>query len=95
MTKTDIIKKMAANETENTALTQVQAGEILNAVLSIIMEGLKEDGVVQITGFGTFKSRKVPAYEAHNPSNPKEKIKVPTRVRASFTPGAKLKEYLN
>lgn len=95
MTKTDVVKKLAANGTESCDLTQNQASEILNAILSIIMEGLKTDGQVQLTGFCTMKAKNVPEHEGHNPRNPEEKITIPSRVQVSFTAGANLKDYLN
>jgi len=93
MTKTDLVKAMAKNS--SVKLTQNEATEVINTVLNLITEGLRTDGVVQLTGFGTFKAREVAAREGHNPKNPAEKILIPARKQPSFAAGAQLKKDLN
>lgn len=98
MTKTDIIKKLSSTELEvnakNNHLTQDSSSEIFNAIINIICEGLKEDGEVQITGFGTFKSRTV---ESHIGRNPKtlDEIVIPKKTQVSFSSGTQLKKCVN
>lgn len=91
MTKADIIAKVA----ENNNLTKKKAAEILDSVLNIVATGLKEDGTVQVIGFGTLKAKTTEAYEAINPRNTSEKIFVPARKRISFTAGKALKKSVN
>jgi len=95
MTKTDLVKALAKAPMENVKLTQNEATEVINTVLELITEGLKADGIVQITGFGTFKARTVEERMGHNPKNPAEKIVIPARKQPSFTSGAQLKKDLN
>jgi DNA-binding protein HU-beta len=95
MTKMDIVKALSKTPIEGVSLTQDQAKEILDATLSIITDGMKEDGVTQITGFGTFKCRHVEAREGHNPKNPDEKIMIAARNQVTFTCGSQLKADVN
>ena len=95
MIKTDIVKELAANGTDLCSLNQKEAASIVNRVLEIIMDGLKKDGNVQLTGFGTFKTREVAAREGHDPRNPSKKIMISARVQPSFSAGEQLKKYLN
>jgi len=95
MTKTDLIKALSKTPMEGVKLTQNEAAEVVNTLLDLITSGLRTDGIVQITGFGTFKARTVEAREGHNPKNPSEKILIPARKQPSFTSGAQLKKDLN
>lgn len=95
MTKTDIVKELSRADMPTVKLTQDQAKEILDQTLTIIADGLNADGVVQITGFGTFKSTFIPASVGHNPRNPEEKIDIAPRYQVSFSSGTKLKEEIN
>ena len=95
MTKTDLVKALAKYPMENVKLTQNDAAEVVNAMLEVITEGLRTDGLVQITGFGSFKSKYVEERIGHNPKNPDEKITIPGRYQPSFTSGAQLKKDLN
>mgnify|MGYP003593736822 CR=1 FL=1 len=91
MTKTELIHEIA----KNTELTQKQAAEFLDKTLDCIVEGLKTDETVQLTGFGTFKSHEVTEHEGHNPKNPTVKIMIPTYSQVSFTSGKGLKDAIN
>jgi len=95
MTKTDLIKALSKTPMETVKLTQNEAAEVVNTILDLITSGLRNDGIVQITGFGTFKAREIAAREGHNPKNPAEKIHIPARKQPSFTSGAQLKKDLN
>jgi DNA-binding protein HU-beta len=98
ITKTDIIKKLSQTELEvkvkNNTLTQDSASEVFNAILNIISEGIKDEKEVQITGFGTFKSRVV---ESHQGVNPKtgDPIIIPRKTQISFSSGSQLKKCVN
>jgi DNA-binding protein HU-beta len=95
MTKTDLVKALAKAEMESLSLTNKQAQEVIDTLIEVITDGLKEDNVVQITNFGTFKAKEVPEHEGHNPKNPSEKITIPARIQVSFSSGNGLKENLN
>jgi nucleoid DNA-binding protein len=99
MNKTDIVKDLAkASGTieglESVKLTQDQASVIFNEVVNIITRGLKDDEIVQITGFGTFKSKYVPARKSKNPRTGEECM-VASRNQVSFSSGSKLKAAVN
>ena len=53
MKKEDLIQALAGKLNESKAA----ADRILSAVLETVQEGLIQDGVVQITGFGSFSVR--------------------------------------
>jgi len=91
MNKTDLIKAVA----KKTQLTQDGSKEVIDAVIESITEGLKTDGIAQITGFGTFRATDVPERLGHNPKNPKEKITIKAHKQISFSTGEKLKADVN
>jgi DNA-binding protein HU-beta len=67
----------------------------VNAFMETIIDGLKAENIVQLTGFGSFKMRLVEAREGHNPQKPDEKITIPASNRVTFTPGKALKDSVN
>jgi|LakMenEpi03Aug12_release.lakeMendotaPanAssembly.Ray.scaffolds.fasta_scaffold921974_1 DNA-binding protein HU-beta len=87
VTKTQLIDILA----DKLGISKTKAEEYLNVFIEVIVENLKKDIIVAITGFGIFSkvNRK-----ARNGINPKtgEKIKIPASVSASFKPGKNLKE---
>ncbi|MBL6721405.1 MAG: HU family DNA-binding protein [Planctomycetes bacterium] len=48
-------------------VSRLQASRLVDTVLDGIVEGLKEDGSVTLTGFGTFEVRERPARIGRNP----------------------------
>lgn len=66
----------------------------LNAFIDIITEELKSNGKVQLTGFGTFETRKRAARKALNPRT-KEQVKVPASIAPAFKAGKALREIVN
>ena len=95
MTKTEIIKELYTNGTENYKISKGAAAEMLDKIIEIITNGLVNDGEVQITGFLKLKTRHVEGHEGHNPRNPQEKIYIKPKNQISFSAGAKLKEAIN
>ena len=63
MKKVDVINKLA----ENRGTTKKEAGEILEAVLDVMKDGLKTDGIVDFYGFFKMESIYKPEHEARNP----------------------------
>ncbi len=90
MTKTDLINFIA----EETGLTKADAARALEAMMSGVIKGLKEDGKVTLTGFCTFSAEHKEAKEGRNPRTG-ETVKIPARVAAKIKAGTKLKEALN
>ena len=91
MNKTDLIKSVA----KKAGVTQDQSKEVIDAFIESVTEGLKTDGVAQITGFGTFRATHVAERVGHNPKNPKEKITIKAHTQISFSTGEKLKSDVN
>ena len=71
--------------------TKKECGEFLDAFQDTVYEVLSRGEEVKLTGFGTFKTRKIAAHEGVNPQNGK-KIKVAETVIPTFKVGSALKE---
>ena len=91
MNKQDFVNAIAAKMPAN---TKKEALDYTEAFLEVIKEGLKEDGIVQFTGFGTFKSSDRPARNGRNPRTG-EDIVIDAFTAISFKPGKLLKDYFN
>lgn len=63
MTKSDLINQVA----ESTGVTKTAAKQNVEAVLSALESGLKQNGKAQIAGFGTFKVTERKEREGRNP----------------------------
>lgn len=90
MSKADLVNYIAAE----TGLTKADATRALEAMMSGVIKGLKEEGKVTLTGFCTFAAKNKPSKEARNPRTG-EKVVIPARVAANIKAGSKLKEALN
>ena len=91
MNKTELIDKLA--DTAN--LSKADAGRVVDALFDVnngIVAGtLKGGGKVQITGFGTFETRKRGARTGRNPRTG-EKIQIAASTAPAFKPGKGLKD---
>ena len=67
------------------------ANGFLDAFLGTVVDELKNDGSVNLVGFGSFKVNNRPAREARNPRTG-EKIQIPARKVPVFKPGKGLKD---
>lgn len=90
MNKTELTSKLAAD----LKTSKLQAGELIDAVLRVVEEGLREDGSVVLTGFGTFLTRPTKARVLRNP-NTGEAIPVPPGTRVAFRSSPRLKHRFN
>lgn len=70
--------------------SKIQVRSTLEAILSEIIESLKQGEPVQIVGFGTFKVNLRTSRTGRNPQTGKE-IKIPATKVPSFTSGKTLK----
>ncbi len=75
-------------------LSQTQSSELVDEVFEIIMNGVKEEDVVKISGFGTFKKRKKNARYGRNPKTKEEHL-IAERYVVTFTASNVLKEQIN
>ena len=93
MNKTELIDKLAAA----TSLSKADAGRAVDALFDvdkgIIADTLKGGARVQITGFGTFETRRRGARMGRNPRTG-ETIEIPASVSPAFRPGKGLKDGL-
>ena len=87
MTKTALIASLA----EELGISKRMAAELVNAMIEKIEAGVKKEGEVRITGFGSFKKSKRKAREGVNPQNPKQKIKIPAMNVVTFKAGSEFK----
>ncbi len=90
MTKQMLVNYIA----EETGLTKADATRALDAMMNGIVEGLKEEGKVALTGFCTFATQKKEARQGRNPRTG-EAVTIPARVAVSIKAGAKLKDAVN
>jgi len=90
MTKTDLVNYIA----EETGLTKADSSRAMEAMISGVVKGLKENQKVTLTGFATFNAKHKAATTARNP---KTGATVPVAARTAVTikAGSKLKEALN
>ncbi len=66
----------------------------LSAVLGAIADGVREDGSVQIVGFGTFKKKHRAARMGRNPKTG-EPMQIAASTSVGFTPSAALKKSMS
>ncbi len=90
MTKQDLTNYIA----EQTGLTKADSARALEAMMSGVIKGLKEEGSVKLTGFCTFTAKKKEAKEGRNPRTG-ETVKIPARIAVAVKAGSKLKDALN
>jgi DNA-binding protein HU-beta len=89
--KSELIQQLA----NRTDLSRSQAQDAVDALFSaeggIISQALKDGDKVQITGFGSFETRKREARKGRNPRTGKE-IDIAASTSAAFRPGKGLKD---
>ncbi len=90
MNKQDIINSVA----KSAKTTKAAATESVNAVFSSIKDALRKRKQVRIIGFGSFKTRHVPAKTVRSPRDGSQ-VKVPACNRVKFSAGKDLKEAAN
>ena len=90
MTKTDLVNYVA----EEAGMSKADATRALDAVMSGITQGLKDEKKVTLTGFCTFTAKDKPASTGRNPRTG-EPVTIPARTAVSVKIGSKLKDALN
>lgn len=90
MNKSELVAALA----EKTGATKKSAETSLNALVEVITDELKNDGKIQLVGFGTFEVRKRAARKGRNPQT-KEEIKIPASKAPIFKAGKALKDTVN
>jgi DNA-binding protein HU-beta len=87
MNKEQLVQEVA----KKAKVSQKEAGEILNAVISVVETAVAKGDKVTLVGFGTFESRKRAARTGRNPQTGAE-IKIPAKKVPAFSAGKKFKE---
>lgn len=90
MSKTDLVNFVA----EETGLTKADSSRALEAMMSGVVKGLKEEGKVTLTGFCTFAAKEKEAKTGRNPKTGAP-VEIPARVAVTIKAGSKLKDALN
>ncbi len=93
MNKSDLVSALAARA----RVSKAEAGRTIEALFSaggIIATELRRRGRVQITGFGTFETRRRGARKGRNPRTGKEII-IKASTAPVFRPGRGLKQAVN
>lgn len=87
MTKKEIVKSIS----EQTALTQAQTKEVVQATLDAIVDAIVNEGRIELRNFGVFELRRRPPRKARNPQTG-EPVDVPAKNVVVFKPGRILEE---
>lgn len=90
MNKTELIAAIA----EKAELSKKDSEAALKAFIDVVTDELKNDGKVQLVGFGTFEVAKRAAREGINPLT-KEPMSIPASKVPKFKAGKALKETVN
>ena len=90
MKKTELINQIA----KNAGLTKKQAAAAFDACMSGIVNALVAGEGVQISGFGIFNVKDVPAHTGRNPRT-NETLEIEASRRVTFAAGKTLKEKIN
>lgn len=90
MNKSELVSAISTK----TELSKKSAEASLNAIVEVITEELKNNGKVQLVGFGTFETRKRAARKGINPQT-KQEIKIPATNAPVFKAGKALKDTVN
>ncbi len=88
--KAELINQIA----EKVGVSKKQAEDMLEAVISIVTNTLKEGGEVTIAGFGAFMAKTRAARMGVNPQSPTQKIQIPAVTVPKFKAGKGLKDAL-
>jgi len=89
MNKGELIDEVQRNLGKET--TRAFSERVVNTVIDAIVNGLKNDGTVQIVGFGTFRVKERKARKGRNPQTGEE-IEIKASKSVSFKAGQKLKD---
>lgn len=90
MNKAELSDRISAK----VGLTKKQVEDVLDTFETIVMETLKGNGEVVLTGFGTFSAKQRSARMGVNPRNPSERIQIPAVTIPKFKSGKALKDAL-
>ena len=87
MTQTQLATYLA----EKVGIERKQSKGLLDELTALVVKQLKKEGVLRLSGLGTFRKRKSKARTGRNPATG-EQIKIPARTRLRFTAAKGLKD---
>jgi len=90
MNKAELINRIA----EKVGVSKKQSEDMLESMLDIITNSLKDGEEVTLTGFGTFSAKERSARGGVNPQKPSERIQIPAVTVPKFKSGKSLKDAL-
>lgn len=90
MNKEELVQEIA----KKAKVTQKDAAEVLNSLMSTIEKTVAKGKKVTLVGFGTFEARKRAARTGRNPQTG-AKIKIAAKTAPVFTAGKKFKDIVN
>ena len=90
MNKTELVAAIA----EKAELSKKDSEAALKAFIDVVTDELKNDGKVQLVGFGTFAVSKRSATTGRNPRTG-QSIKIPARNQPKFRAGKVLVDSVN
>ena len=90
MNRTELISAMS----EKSELTKVDTEKALKAFIDTVTEELKNNGKVQLVGFGTFEVTERAERQGRNPKTG-EAITIPASKSPKFKAGKALKDIVN
>ncbi len=90
VTKFDIVKRIV----ETTGLSYKETSSVVNNMLEVIKESLKENAIIELRGFGTFKVSYRAPRVAYKPKG-RDKLKIPAKYVPIFKPVKSMKESVN
>ena len=91
MNKSEIVQQLASRANISRADAQRAVDALFAVDTGIISQALKSGDKVQITGFGSFDTKKREARKGRNPRTGKE-IDIAASTSAAFRPGKGLKD---
>ncbi len=91
MNKSEIVQQLASRANISRADAQRAVDALFSVDTGIISQALKGGDKVQITGFGSFETKKREARKGRNPRTGKE-IDIAASTSAAFRPGKGLKD---
>ena len=87
-------EELVSEVSKKAKVTQKDAAEVLNAIMSTIEKTVAKGKKVTLVGFGTFEARARKEREGKNPQNG-EKVVIPAATIPAFKAGKAFKDAVN
>ncbi len=91
MTKTELVRAVCGI---NLSVPKFQVEEIVSDTIKQMKRGIKEDGALELRGFGTFRTRIARPRKGRNPKTG-DVVKIPEKRKIRFKAGKMLKQEIN